>query len=150
MARVVSHSKRNLRENKMRALIISTFLLLSSGCAMIDAYLMAKFDPNEYFLVTQIRSVAQTSPQFCDDRQRMNSITDQMYLTATTFKNYTQYIPHNEKTIPLAESLYDEVYNLHTRYQSLEKVGVVYCRIKLNIVEKSAETIQEVIGRKMR
>ena len=134
----------------MKNLIIGIFLLSLSGCAMIDAYFMANFDSNEYLLVDQIRSVAQTSPQFCDNRDRMNSITDEMYLTTTTFKNYTQYIPHNEKTIPLAESLYDEVYKLHTRYQNPEKIGTTYCKMKLNIIEKSAETVQEVIGSKPR
>ena len=134
----------------MKNLIIGIFLLSLSGCAMIDAYFMANFDSNEYLLVDEVRSVAQTSPQFCDNRDKMNSITDDMYVTATTFKNYTQYIPHNEKTIPLAESLYDEVYKLHTRYQNPDKVGAAYCKMKLNIIEKSAETVQEVIGSKPR
>ena len=134
----------------MKNLLVGIFLLSLSGCAMVDAYFSAKFDSNEYLLVDDIRSVAQTGPQFCDDRDRMNFITDSMYLTATKFKNYTQYIPHNEKTIPLAESLYDEVYKLHTRYQNPDKIGKAYCKMKLNIIEKSAETVQEVLGSKPR
>lgn len=134
----------------MKNLIVGTLLILLSGCAMVDAYFMAGFDPNEYLLVDDVRSTAQVSVNQCENREQMNSIVNSMYLTATKLKNYAQFIPHNEKTIPLAESLYDEVYKLQTRYQSPEKIGKAYCKMKLNIIEKSAETIQEVLGSKPR
>ena len=134
----------------MKNLIVGMLLLGLSGCSMFNAYFMAGFDSNEYLLVDDIRSTAQVSINRCDDRDQMNSIVNGMYLTATKFKNYAQYIPHNEKTIPLTESLYEEVYKLQTRYQSPEKIGKSYCKMKLSIIEKSAETIQEVLGSKPR
>ena len=134
----------------MRSLLISILLLGLSGCAMVDAYFMAGFDSNEYLLVDEIKSVAEVSPTFCEDRNRMNDIVNNMYLTATKLKNYSAFIPRNEKTIPLTESLYDEVYKLNTRYQNPDKIGKAYCKMKLNIIEKSAETIQEVVGSKPR
>lgn len=134
----------------MKNLLVGIFLLGLSGCAMIDAYFMANFDSNEYLLVDKIKSSAEVNTAFCEDRDRMNSIVDNMYLTSTELKNYAKFIPHNEKTIPLTESLYDEVYKLHTRYQNPDKIGKAYCKMKLNIIEKSAETIQEVVGSKPR
>lgn len=134
----------------MKNLLISILLLGLSGCAMVDAYFMAGFDSNEYLLVDEIKSVAEVSPAFCEDRNRMNDIVNNMYLTATKLKNYSAFIPRNEKTIPLTESLYDEVYKLNTRYQNPDKIGKAYCKMKLNIIEKSAETIQEVVGSKPR
>lgn len=134
----------------MKNLIVGMLMLGLSGCAMIDAYFMAGFDSNEYLLVDEIRSVAEVSVNRCDDREQMNNIVNGMYLTATKLKNYAQFIPHNEKTIPMTESLYDEVYKLQTRYQSPEKIGKAYCKMKLGIIEKSAETIQDVVGSKPR
>lgn len=134
----------------MRILLVGVLLLGLNGCAMIDAYFMAHFDSNEYLLVDEIKSLAEVSPASCSDRDKMNSIVGNLYLTATKLKNYSIYIPRNEKTIPLTESLYDEVYKLQTRYQNPDKISVVYCKMKLNIIEKSADTIQEVVGSKPR
>lgn len=133
----------------MKKYLLALFLFLP-GCAMIDAYFMAHFDPNEYLLVDDIRSVAETSPRFCEDRDKMNSVVSQMFLTATKLKNYSKNIPDNEKTIILTDELYEEVYKLDKRYESPDKVSKSYCKMKLSIIEKSSETIQQVMGNKPR
>jgi cytochrome c peroxidase len=117
---------------------------------MVDAYFMAHFDPNEYLLVDEIRSVAEVSPKFCDDRDKMNSYVNHMFLTATKLKNYSKNIPDNDKTIILTDELYEEVYKLDKRYDNPDKVSKSYCKMKLSIIEKSSETIQQVMGSKPR
>lgn len=133
----------------MKKYLLALFLFLP-GCAMVDAYFMAHFDPNEYLLVDDIRSVAETSPRWCEDRDKMNSVVSQMFLTATKLKNYSKNIPDNEKTIILTDELYEEVYKLDKRYESPDKVSKSYCKMKLSIIEKSSETIQQVMGSKPR
>lgn len=134
----------------MKNLIASMLVLSLSGCAMVDAYFMAKFDSNEYLLVDEIRSVAQVNAQRCDNREYMNNVADNLYISTIKLKNYAEYIPNNEKTIPLTQSLLTEVEKLQKRYQNPDKISLAYCKSKLGIIESSAETVQEVIGSKPR
>lgn len=133
----------------MKKYLLALYLFLP-GCAMVDAYFMAHFDPNEYLLVDEIRSVAETSPKLCDDRDKMNKVVSDMFLAATKLKNYAKDIPNNEKTIILTDELYEEVYKLDKRYDNPDKVSKSYCKTKLSIIEKSSETIQQVLGSKPR
>jgi hypothetical protein len=130
-------------------LIIPVFFLLS-GCTLVDAYLMAKFDSNEYQLVTHIKSVAEANINTCDNREKMNRVVDHVFLKGTEFKNYTLYIPNNKKATELASDLYKEINGLHIKYATTDKISTTYCKTKLLIIEQSAETIQEVIGDKPR
>lgn len=133
----------------MKKYLLALFLFLP-GCAMVDAYFMAHFDPNEYLLVDEIRSVAETTPRLCDDRERMEKVVAHMFLTATKLKNYSKNIPDNEKTVIMTDELYEEVYKLDKRYESPDKVSKSYCKMKLAIIEKSSGTIQQVMGSKPR
>jgi hypothetical protein len=133
----------------MKLLIV--FLLLSlSGCTVIDAYLMAKFDSNEYQLVNQIKSTAEAHIQDCNDRDTMNRVVEYLFLKGTEFKNYTAHIPHNEKATALSSEIYKELIGLHNRYADPKKISETYCKTKLSTIEESANTIQEVIGDKPR
>ena len=133
----------------MKNYLLAIFLFLP-GCAMVDAYFMAHFDSNEYLLVDEIRSISEISPKFCDNRDKMNSVVNDLFLTATKLKNYAKDIPNNEKTIILTDELYEEVYKLDKRYDSPDKISKSYCKMKLSVIEKSSETIQQVLGSKPR
>lgn len=132
----------------MKLLIPVIFLL--SGCTIVDAYLMAKFDPNEYQLITQIKSVAETGVKNCDNREKMNRVVEYINLKGTEFKNYTFYIPNNKKANELSVDLYKEIDGLNARYAKPDKISTTYCKTKMLTIEQSAETIQEVIGDKPR
>ena len=134
----------------MKKYYLLALLLFLPGCAMIDAYFMAKFDPNEYLLVDEIRSVAETSPRYCEDRQTMEKVVSHLFLSATKLKNYSSNIPDNEKTVVMTDELYEEVYKLDKRYEAPDKISKSYCKMKLSIIEKSSETIQQVMGSKPR
>ena len=117
--------------------ILLTVLL--SGCAVWDAYMTAGFDGNEYGLVNKVRTVAQQGS--CEQ-----SAVNELYNTSLELKNYTQYIPHNEKTNSLTEKLFTIVDELHNK----KDISPVYCKAKLGIISSSAEQIQQVVGRKTR
>jgi len=69
-----------------------------------------------------------------------------MYMDSQLFKNYTQYIPYNDKTNSMATDLNKLVEELYKR----ENPSAVYCKLKLNSISKSAEEIQRVVGSKPR
>lgn len=132
-------------------LIILLMLSLLSGCTVVNAYLMAKFDANEYQLINQIRSTAEANIRNCNDREKMNTVASDLFIKGTEFKNYTSHIPHNEKTVVLSLEIYKEINGLNARYSNADKkISETYCKTKLSTIEKSAETIQEVIGDKPR
>jgi hypothetical protein len=124
----------------MKKLIITGSFLFLSGCAL----LIGQYDTNEYMLVTKIRTIAQTTN--CDNPINTASNIETMYVTASEFKNFSQYLPQNKATIDLSNNLYTLVDELHKK----ENPTGAYCKIKLNIIAKSAEDIQRVVGSKPR
>jgi len=130
--------------------IILLLLLPLTGCTVVDAYLMAKFDSNEYQLINQIKSTAEANVQNCADRERMNTVAQYLFLKGVEFKNYTAHIPHNEKASVLSAEIFKELEGLNKRYADPKKISETYCKTKLVTIEDSANTIQEVIGDKPR
>jgi hypothetical protein len=110
-----------------------------SGCDVYTAFTTAGFDNQEYALTNKVRTIAQAGS--CTQ-----PAVDNLWITSLELKNYTQYIPHNDKSIELTGNLYKMVDELHNR----ESISPAYCKAKLNIVEKSAEEIQRVEGMKTR
>jgi hypothetical protein len=124
----------------MKKLILGCFIVLQlTGCAVWDAYTTAGFDNNEYALVNKVRTLSQQGS--CE----ATSINE-LYNTSFELKNYTQYIPHNEKAIDMTNNLFKIVDELHNK----KDITPVYCKAKLGIISSSAERIQEVVGRKTR
>jgi len=120
----------------MKKLLLLTLILLTSGCAL----LISNFDNNEYGLVNKVRTIAELKQ--CDEYS-----VKALYLNALELKNYTEYIPNNKSTIDLTSTLYTLVYELRLKQQP---ISPVYCELKLNIISKSAEEIQRVVGSKPR
>jgi len=123
----------------MKKLIIICALALT-GCADIMGIVgMQPFDSNEYAYTVSIRTKALTG-----DCSKDNLTS--MYMDSQLFKNYTQYIPYNDKTNSMATDLNKLVEELYKR----ENPSAVYCKLKLNSISKSAEEIQRVVGSKPR
>jgi hypothetical protein len=131
-----------------RIIIIALFATLS-GCALFDAYNMAGFDANEYQLATEIRSMAEISPKDCGDGVLMRPNVESLLYVSTQFKNYTSSIPNNEEAFSMSKSLLAEVQGMSERYKTTNP-SVAYCTTKLSIIERSAKTIQFVLGVKPR
>jgi len=121
-----------------------------SSCAVYDAYFMAKFDPNEYQYITRIRTHAELGNSVCDNAVEAQEQAKYLWMTAREFKNYAEDLPHNEKTIPLTESLNTLTEEFYKRYQSGDKVSSYYCKAKFTAINESSINIQKVIGAKPR
>lgn len=133
---------------KKIALIIAVYML--SGCALYDAYFMAKYDTNEYAAIAQLRTQAEVAQETCADKKITEQHISSMFNTATYFKNFTQLRARNEETSTIAYNLYLITDQLKKHYEKNETVSGPYCKLKLQQIEKNAITAQKVIGSKPR
>ena len=124
----------------MKKLIIGYTIVFLSGCSLF----IGPYDPNEYLLVTKVRTTAELTN--CNNPIQTATNIESMYVTATEFKNFSQYLPDNNATIGLSNKLFVLVDELHKK----ESFSPTYCKIKLNMIAKSAEQIQQVVGSKPR
>ena len=127
------------------AVIISTSL---SGCALVDAYLMAGYDTNEYALVNKIKTKADLSVDECKDQDKSKVNANSLYYIAVELKNFTQNIPRNEEATKLAGNLVDLTKQGKELYSKGTNVSETFCKLKLQQVSRSAEVAQKVIGKK--
>jgi hypothetical protein len=129
----------------MKKLLVISLVCLVTGCSTVqdkvENIFAAGYDNNEYALVNKVRTIAQTA-KTCD----VNTVND-LYFVTKELQNYSQYIPRNKQSIELNKDLLRLVMELYDKEQP---IGQVYCKAKLNIVEKSAERIQQVTGSKSR
>ena len=130
----------------MNKFILSCFILISlSGCKAIDAFLMARYDTNEYGLVTKIKTLADTAQ--CNDKDSITESAKMMWLYSVELKNFTQYIPRNTESFDMASKLTEITVGLHNKKGDM---SAVYCEQKLKIITKTAEDIQKSLGGKPR
>jgi hypothetical protein len=129
----------------VKKLLVILSVCLVTGCSTVqdkvENIFAAGYDNNEYALVNKVRTIAQTA-KTCD----VNTVND-LYFVTKELQNYSQYIPRNKQSIELNKDLLGLVTELYNKEQP---IGQVYCKAKLNIVEKSAERIQQVTGSKSR
>jgi hypothetical protein len=134
----------------MKRLLAVLFLISSlSGCALYDAYFMARFDNNEYALINRIRTEANLGASKCG-KPEVVGIVDHLWYTAVEFRNYGQSIPHNEEVIKMGNELAEIVKGLSDRYHGTEPVSMLYCTTKFSSIERNAVNIQNVVGKKPR
>jgi hypothetical protein len=133
----------------MKKLAVISLVLLLNGCALINAYRMARFDNIEYALVNQIHTQAQLGVGTCGT-DLVYSQVDDMYFKSTELRNYSASIPRNEETVKMTVALHEIVKGLKDRYASDEDVSEKYCQLKFNNIEKATTTMQKVIGDKPR
>ena len=132
----------------MKFLIAGLFLLLP-GCALYDAYFMAKFDVNEYQYITRIRTHSQVGVSKCGTPEVIENVKA-IYMYAQEYKNYAEKIPHNENALELARTLNQITEDLYKRYQDPKQPSAVYCKAKLAAIARSSENVQQVLGAKPR
>jgi len=125
-----------------KILIVLSTLLLSS-CALWDAYNMAPYDATEYLQITEIRVMAGQYRQQCDNFQVSAVNAQDITRRTMMFERYSEYIPRNENGYRAAKALNEIAQGLGTAYGK-GIVSSVFCRIKYNNIEHSAELIQRV------
>ena len=134
----------------MKKLIIIPFVLLLNGCIIFDAYFMAKYDTTEYSLVNQIKTKAQIAEENCGNQILVVSQVNDLYISALEFKNFTVHIPRNEDATKLSDKLFTLTKDTKDYFNKTEKISPIFCKAKLQQIEKSADTIQHALGSKPR
>ena len=127
--------------------LVSCFILALTlnSCAVYDAMTMAKFDNNEYGLITRIKTIAETAE--CGNKDSIAESAKKMWVYTVEFKNYTQYIPSNQKSFEVASKLSEITMGLHNKHGEM---STVYCEEKLKIIIRTTEDIQKSLGSKPR
>ena len=121
-----------------------------SGCALYDAYFMAKYDSNEYQYLANIRTSAEIGQQYCKDQEASKATAYHIYYKSAELKNYSQFLPSNADAIKMTTNLFKETAGLYDRYNIGAPVSLAYCTNKLKLIERSAKEIQESTGARPR
>jgi hypothetical protein len=130
----------------MNKVIMSCILAVSlSGCVVYDALFMAKYDTNEYGLITKIKTLSETTE--CGNKDSVSESAKSMWLYSIELKNFTQYIPRNEKAFEMSSKLADITKGLHNKHGDM---SMVYCEEKLKVISRTSEDIQRALGSKPR
>lgn len=131
-----------------KILLISLFLMLS-GCVLIDAYRMARFDNIEYMLINTVRTQANLGAAKCGTPEVV-TVVDNIWFKTVELRNYSESIPNNKEAVKMTQELSEIVKGLSVRYHGTESVSLTYCTTKFSNIEKNATIIQNVIGAKPR
>jgi hypothetical protein len=134
----------------MKKLIPLTFVVLLSGCTLFDAYFMAKYDTNEYFIVNDIKTKAQVAEENCGNQSLVVAQVNDLYIKTLEFKNFTSHIPRNKDTDNMSTKLLTLTKDTRDYFNKAEKISPIFCKAKLQQIVKSADTIQHVLGSKPR
>jgi hypothetical protein len=135
----------------MKKLIAVALVTTSlSGCALFDAYFMAKYDTTEYALVNDIKTKAQVAEENCGNQLLVVTQVNELYVKSLEFKNFTTHIPRNKDADNMSTKLLTLTKDTRDYFNKAEKISPIFCKAKLQQVIKSADTIQHVLGSKPR
>ena len=130
--------------------LILLLVPIFAGCTLVDAYLMTKYDANEYQMAVEIRTDAHKYRSQCDDaelsKKNAQAIADKTQL----FEFYSEHIPRNNNGASASRNLNEIAQGLLKRYNSGDKVSTTFCRLKFEGIEIGAVTLQSVLGKKPR
>ena len=133
----------------MKRLLLVCAIFTLSGCAVIDAYFMAKYDTNEYALINDIKTKAQVAEENCSNNLLVTTQVNELYIKSLEFKNFATHIPRNEDSIKLSNKLLILTKDAKDQFNK-SAVSNFYCKAKLEQIVKSADTMQQAIGKKPR
>ena len=133
----------------MKKLLLVLTLAVLPGCALVDAYLQAHFDNNEYSQINTIRTLASLSKDKCGT-PAIADVASRLAFDTEQLKNYSSAIPHNDPAITMTTELAKIAVEFNERYTSGKEVSKAYCELKLTAITKDATTIQTAIGAKPR
>jgi hypothetical protein len=127
----------------MKQIFVAVFALSLTSCALWDAYMMAPYDANEYLQITEIRATAGQYRKQCDNPV-LASVNAQAIANRTDlFEKYGELIPRNANGYKAARALNEIAQGLNTAYAK-GPVSSMFCKLKYNNIEHSAELIQRV------
>jgi len=129
----------------MKRLMVILLPLLTS-CAVYDAVTMTKYDPNEYLLISEIRLDARHYAEACANPVMSQPNAVSMARKTELFQVYSENLPSNGDGIKAATALNEIAQGLVTQYNISNKVSPIFCKLKFEGIEHSANTIQHVLG----
>lgn len=127
----------------MKRVFIAFSAILLTSCALLDAYFMAPYDANEYLLITQIRTDAIQHRRQCDNPVLAPVNAQALANRTELHEKYQEQIPRNDNGIRASRALNEIAQGLNTAYAK-GSVSPVFCKLKYNNIEHSAEIIQRV------
>jgi len=130
----------------MKKLLLAVMISMLSGCAVVDAYLMTHYDPNEYKLITDIRAEAQIYKSQCDDTVTSKANAIKMSNDTQLFVLYSEHIPRNKDLISASNDLHTIAQGLADQYAKFDKVSPGFCKIKFTSIESNADKMQTTIA----
>ena len=134
----------------MKKILVVLFVFNLSGCALFDAYFMAKYDTTEYSLVNEIKTKAQVAEENCGNQILVVTQVNELYIKSLEFKNFTLHIPRNKDADNMSTKLLTLTKDTKEYFNKAEKISPIFCKAKLQQIVKSADTIQHVLGSKPR
>lgn len=134
----------------IRKILLLTTIVVLGGCGAVDAILMTKFDSNEYQIITQIRLDAETYSASCNDPQASKANALVMAKETNLFELYSQELPHNGDGYKAAQALNEIAQGLTKRYEDGTQVSPLFCKLKFEGIQHSADTIRHVLANRPR
>jgi hypothetical protein len=136
----------------MKKTIVAAIMpLLLSSCMVTDAFLMAKWDNNEYGLANEVQTHAQLGAETCGkDAKDIWPYVNKVYVNSLKLRNYSTGIRRNQEAGKMTSELVDITKGLRERYTSGDEVSEKYCQLKFNNIESSAALIKKTLGSKPR
>ena len=127
----------------MKRIFLAAFAVSLTSCALWDAYMMAPYDASEYLQITEIRASAGQYRKQCDNPVLTPVNAQAMANRTDLFEKYEELIPRNDNGYRAAQALNEIAQGLNTAYVK-GPVSPVFCKLKYNNIEHSAELIQRV------
>jgi hypothetical protein len=127
----------------MKRIFVAVFALSLTSCALWDASMMAPYDANEYLQITEIRAAAGQYRRQCDNPILAVANAQVIANRTDLFEKYEELIPRNDNGFRAARALNEIAQGLNTAYTK-GTVSSVFCKLKYNNIEHSAELIQRV------
>lgn len=125
-------------------LVISILLLV--GCA-------AKFDNNEYRLVTSLRFTAQEGQLFCGSTDIL-PIISKIHSDGKFLVLYSEPLPHNEESVAIYKKIQADINDMMSEYILAAKLEMLpsrtYCKLKLKQIETSLAKVHPIIAKRPR
>jgi hypothetical protein len=134
----------------MKKLVLLIAVLSLNGCALWDAYNMATYDTTEYALVNKIRTHSELSIYDCRNSMKSQINFIELHYASLELRNFSQYLPNNIDAYKLSGNLVDLTKQGAEAYDKSSNVSEIFCKHKLQQINRSAETAQKAIGNKPR
>jgi hypothetical protein len=135
----------------MKKLLLFCILLSLSGCALVQraiSWKVSPFDGAEYSMATHLTATIAEDAGKCSDSVEMKSAALDINHQAFELYLYASGIKGDADTTQMLMELQQMTGELQKRYSSVDKVSGFYCTDKMEILLRSAGTIQKAIGAK--